>query len=194
MPVGQTTEFSWPLRPGTATFAFAKSPLSGCKVPLPSVRRVTLTPFAPGLQSRDMRTTSFVSDAHTSALLGRLQAGDQILARPSVRRIGPPESVPWFGSLHVTRVRVQVKARRTSAAGWIDVMPVGAGSTEVRIRLEDTAHWARLGRGRRRLGRLAADVQEQLLQKNRSDVRVLSAAPDPRGSLAADKSRGRPAA
>src|SRR4051794_7681746 len=114
----------------------------------------------------DIRISRLVDESRGEALLERLLAvgvHNEVLASPSVMRVAPAVSSPWLGSLHLIRVPVHLRQRRTSASGCIEVMPLGAGTTEVRICLRRTSRLNRFRR-RRHLERLTNDVGDQLLR------------------------------
>jgi hypothetical protein len=114
----------------------------------------------------DVRITRLVDESRGQELLERLLATgvhDEVLASPSVLRVAPAVCAPWLGSLHLIRVPVKLRQRRTFAIGCIEVMPVGAGTTEVRICLRSTSRLSRFRR-LRHLERLTNDVGDQLLR------------------------------
>jgi hypothetical protein len=118
----------------------------------------------------DVRITRLVDEADGPAFLEgllRSASGSQVLAQPAVTRLSPAVSIPWLGALRATRIPVHVRDGRTSAAGYIQVMSLGAGSTEVHLCLRGTSLLDRMRRWRR-LGQLAELACDRLMPTPRA--------------------------
>jgi hypothetical protein len=121
---------------------------------------------SPAAPRWDVRISRLVDESRGEEMLERLLAigvHNRVLASPSVTRVAPAVSTRWLGALHLIRVPVNLRQRRTSASGCIEVMPLGAGTTEVRICVRSTSRLNRFRRCRH-LERLTNDVADQLLR------------------------------
>jgi hypothetical protein len=139
--------------------------------------------------SWDVRSVRYVDDATARRIVNELLAGNSqpSAVLPSVVRLGPATSSPWVGTLHVTHIPVGITARKANAVGFVEVMPVGAGTTEIRICLvgQTRAHRAH---GYRRLRDLAERAGDQLLRADPTCARPDATIPPQRAA----KSHGEP--
>jgi len=120
------------------------------------------------LSTWDVRSARFVDKGSGEQLLGWLFAtgsAGELLASPDVVRSAPATCSRVLGSLHVIRLPVLCRNGRLRASGYIDVMPVGAGVTEICVCLRSRSRWTR-GRRWRHLEQLADDIARRLSSRS----------------------------
>lgn len=106
---------------------------------------------------------------HLLAWLLLSPLGDGSPEAPVVSQIGLPAARRWFGTLEAISVPVHVTSDRSNADGCVEVMPVGAGTSEVKVCLAGAGLLAR-ARGWSRLQDLAERAADEI-------VRTLATAP-----------------
>lgn len=119
----------------------------------------------PAGAARDVRIVRLIDDSHGERLLQRLLASGvhgRLLASPTVTRTAPAVSEPWLRSLHSVRVPVRAEHGRQAATGYIELMSVGVGTTEVTVCLAPVGRKPR-SRSRRQVQRLADDIAARLI-------------------------------
>lgn len=100
----------------------------------------------------DVRAVRYVDDVAATRITAYFLDAD---ARgpsgqpPHVIRAGPLVSRDWFGAVQVTRISVRVLEPRGAATGYVELMPVGAGMSEVRVCLHGDGLIDRARRWRR---------------------------------------------
>jgi hypothetical protein len=121
-------------------------------------------PLTP-LPTWTVRATRFVDNRAGEELLNRLLAKgshDQILSSPAIARSGPIRRSRVLGSLYALRAPVTCARGRVSASGYVEVLPVGTGMTEVHICLRSDNRRS-IFRRSRTLQELADETGQRLL-------------------------------
>ena len=130
---------------------------------LPSVRARDVSADERTWDVRALRYIDDVGAARIAAHFLNADGHDPSSRPPRVIGAGPVVSRDWLGAVRVARIPVRVLTTRGAADGYVEVMPVGAGTSEVRLCLRGNALIDR-ARGWRRLQQLAERACDALMR------------------------------